>query len=89
MPGVFIIEALAQVGAVTMLSMLENKGKVGLFGGIENACFRRRITPGDVLGLKCTILKQKDPIAVAEARVTVSDQLAASAELTFALTRDL
>ena len=57
MPGVLIIEALAQVGAVTMLSMPENKGKIGLFGGIKNARFRRQVTPGDVLELECTILK--------------------------------
>ena len=54
MPGVLIIEALAQVGAVTMLSMPENKGKIGLFGGIKNARFRRQVTPGDVLELECT-----------------------------------
>ena len=51
MPGVLIIEALAQVVAVTMLSMPENKGKIGLFGGIKNARFRRQVTPGDVLAL--------------------------------------
>ena len=66
-----IIEALAQVGAVTMLSMPENKGKIGLFGGIKNARFRRQVTPGDVLELECTILKQKGPVAVAEAKATV------------------
>ena len=89
MPGVLIIEALAQVGAVTMLSMPENKGKIGLFGGIKNARFRRQVTPGDVLELECTILKQKGPVAVAEAKATVGGQLAVSAELTFALAKDL
>ena len=89
MPGVLIMEALAQVGAVTMLSMPENKGKIGLFGGIKNARFRRQVTPGDVLELECTILKQKGPVAVAEAKATVGGQLAVSAELTFALAKDL
>ena len=89
MPGVLIIEALAQVGAVTMLSMPENKGKIGLFGGIKNARFRRQVTPGDVLELECTILKQKGPVAVAEAKATVGGRLAVSAELTFALAKDL
>ena len=89
MPGVLIIEALAQVGAVTMLSMPENKGKIGLFGGIKNARFRRQVTPGDVLELECTILKQKGPVAVTEAKATVGGQLAVSAELTFALAKDL
>ena len=89
MPGVLILEALAQVGAVTMLSMPENKGKIGQFGGIKNARFRHQVTPGDVLELECTILKQKGPVAVAEAKATVGGQLAVSAELTFALAKDL
>ena len=89
MPGVLIIEALAQVGAVTMLSMPENKGKIGLFGGIKNARFRRQVTPVDVLELECTILKQKGPVAVAEAKATVGGQLAVSAELTVAFAKDL
>ena len=61
----------------------------GLFGGIKNARFRRQVTPGDVLELECTILKQKGPVAVAEAKATVGGQLAVSAELTFALAKDL
>ena len=89
MPGVLIIEALAQTGAVALLSMPANKGKIALFGGIKNARFRRQVTPGDVLELECTILKQKGPVAVAEAKATVGGQLAVSAELTFALAKDL
>ena len=85
MPGVLIIEALAQVGAVAMLSMPENKGKIGLFGGIKNARFRKQVTPGDVLELECTIIKQKGPVAVAEAKATVDGKAAVTAELTFAL----
>ena len=89
MPGVLIIEALAQVGAVAILSVPENKGKLALFGGIKNARFKRQVRPGDVLELECTILKQKGPVAVAEAKATVGGQLAVSAELTFALAKDL
>ena len=89
MPGVLILEALAQTGAVAALSLPENKGKLALFGGIKNARFRRQVTPGDVLELECTILKQKGPVAVAEAKATVGGQLAVSAELTFALAKDL
>ena len=85
MPGVLILEALAQVGAVAMLSMPENKGKIGLFGGIKNARFRKQVTPGDVLELECTIIKQKGPVAVAEAKATVDGKAAVTAELTFAL----
>ena len=89
MPGVLILEALAQTGAVAALSLPENKGKLALFGGIKNARCRRQVTPGDVLELECTILKQKGPVAVAEAKATVGGQLAVSAELTFALAKDL
>ena len=89
MPGVLILEALAQTGAVAALSLPENKGKLALFGGIKNARFRHQVTPGDVLELECTILKQKGPVAVAEAKATVGGQLAVSAELTFALAKDL
>ena len=89
MPGVLIVEAMAQVGAVAILSAPENRGRTAYFGGIKNARFRRQVTPGDVLELECTILKQKGPVAVAEAKATVGGQLAVSAELTFALAKDL
>ena len=61
MPGVLIVEAMAQVGGVALLSMPENKGKLALFGGIKNARFRRQVTPGDVLEIECTLTKQKGP----------------------------
>ena len=85
MPGVLILEALAQTGAVAALSLPENKGKLALFGGIKNARFRKQVTPGDVLELECTIIKQKGPVAVAEAKATVDGKAAVTAELTFAL----
>ena len=88
MPGVLIIEALAQVGAVAVLSMPEHKGKIGFLGAIKNARFRRQVTPGDVLELECTITRQKGFVAVAEARAAVDGQEAVTAELTFALSKN-
>lgn len=85
MPGVLIVEAMAQVGGVALLSMSENKGKLALFGGIKNARFRRQVTPGDVLEIECTLTKQKGPVGIGEAKATVDGQVAATAELTFAL----
>ena len=88
MPGVLIVEALAQVGAVAVLSMPEHRGKIGFLGAIKNARFRRQVTPGDVLELTCTITRQKGPVAVAEAVAAVNGQEAVTAELTFALAND-
>ena len=85
MPGVLIVEAMAQVGGVALLSMPENEGKLALFGGIKNARFRRQVTPGDVLEIECTLTKQKGPVGIGEAKATVDGQVAATAELTFAL----
>ncbi len=83
MPGVLILEALAQVGAVSMLSLEENKGKVAYFGGINNAKFKKKVIPGDKLKLECEIIKRKGPVGVGKAMATVDGKLAASAELTF------
>ena len=88
MPGVLIIEALAQVGAVAILSVPENKGNLALFGGIKNARFKQQVRPGDVLELECTITKQKGLVAIAEARASVDGQDAVTAELTFALAQN-
>ena len=85
MPGVLILEALAQVSGIAVLSLEENRGKLGFFGGIKNARFRRQVVPGDVLELECTIIKQKGPVAVAEATAKVDGQVAVNAELTLAL----
>ena len=89
MPGVLIVEALAQVGAVAVLSMPEHRGKIGFLGAIKNARFRRQVTPGDVLELTCTITRQKGSVAMAEAVATVDGQEAVTAELTFALAKDV
>ena len=64
MPGVLIIEALAQVGAVAILSMPENKGKIAFFGGIKEARFKGKVLPGDVLKMETEIIKMKGPIGV-------------------------
>ena len=83
MPGVLIIEALAQMGCVAMLSVGEYKGKTGYFGGISNAKFKYMVRPGDRLHLECEIIKQKGPVGIGKAVATVDGKLAASAELTF------
>lgn len=85
MPGVLILEALAQVGAVALLSQEENRGKLALFGGIKNAKFKRQVRPGDTLVLETKLIRQKGPIGIAEARATVDGDLAASGQLTFAI----
>ena len=83
MPGVLILEALAQVGSVAMLSLEENKGKVGFFGGIDKAKFKRKVLPGDKLKLECEIIKRKGPVGTGRAVATVDGKVAASAEMTF------
>lgn len=85
MPGVLITEALAQTGAVAILSLPENKGKNALFGGIDKLRFKRRVVPGDVLRLEVRIIKRKGPIGVGEAIASVDGEIAAKGELTFAL----
>ena len=85
MPGVLMIEALAQVGAVCALSLPENKGKLALFGGIKEARFRQQVVTGDVLELSCEIIKQKGPVGVGKAVATVNGKNAVTAELTFML----
>ena len=85
MPGVLIIEALAQVGAVALLTEEENKGKIAFFGGIKNARFKRQVTPGDVLELTCQLTARRGPIGNGKAVATVDGKVVAMAELTFAV----
>jgi 3-hydroxyacyl-[acyl-carrier-protein] dehydratase len=85
MPGVLIIEALAQTGAVAILSLDEYKGKNALFGGVDKLRFKRKVIPGDVLKLEVKIIKRKGPIGVGMATATVEGKVAASGELTFAI----
>ena len=84
MPGVLMIEALAQLCAVAILSLPENKGKTAFFGGINNAKFRQMVLPGDRLKLECEIIKRKGPVGVGKAVATNADgKVTVSAELTF------
>ena len=86
MPGVLMIEALAQVGAVAILSLPENKGKTAFFGAINNAKFKQMVLPGDRLKLECEIINRKGPIGVGKAVATNAEgKVAVSAELTFAI----
>ena len=86
MPGVLILEALAQVGAVAILSVPENRGKLALFGGIKNARFKQQVRPGDVLELECELTAQRGPVGFGTATAKVNGKTACKAELTFALT---
>ena len=83
MPGVLILEALAQVGAVAVLCQEENKGKTAYFGGIRHARFRQKVVPGDQLKLECEIIRRKGPVGIGKAVATVEGKTAAEAELTF------
>ena len=85
MPGVLIVEALAQTGAVAILSLPENKGKNALFGGIDKLRFKNKVVPGEVLKLEVEIIKQKGPVGVGSAIATVNGKVAAKGELTFAI----
>ena len=85
MPGVLIVESLAQAGAVAILSMEENKGKNAIFGGIDKMKFKKMVVPGDRLKLEVNIIKRKGPIGVGEALATVDGKVAAKGELTFAV----
>lgn len=83
MPGVLQIEALAQAGAVAILSVPENKGKIAFFGGINKCKFRGKVLPGDKLKLETRIIKKKGPVGVGEAVASVDGKVVSSAELTF------
>ena len=83
MPGVLIVEALAQTGAVAILSVEGNKGKTAYFGAMNNVKFKKKVVPGDKLRLECEIIKQKGPVGVGKAVATVDGKVAVSAELTF------
>ena len=85
MPGVKMVEALAQAGAVAVLSEVENKGKLALFAGIDDVRFKRIVRPGDELTLECTLETVRGPIGRGKARATVDGQLAVRGTLTFAV----
>lgn len=85
MPGVLILEALAQTGAVAILSLEENRGKTAYFAGINGVRFKQKVAPGDVLSLETEIIRQKGAIGVGRAAAKVDGKVVCSAELTFAI----
>jgi 3-hydroxyacyl-[acyl-carrier-protein] dehydratase len=87
MPGVKMVEALAQAGAVAVLSQDENRGKLALFAGIDGVRFKRLVRPGDELTLECSLEEVRGSIGRGKARATVGDELAVRGTLTFAVER--
>lgn len=85
MPGVLLVEALAQTGAVLVLSKPENKGKIAYFARIDNCRFKRQVVPGDQLRLEIEVIKMRGIIGKCQARAWVEEEVACEAELTFAL----
>ena len=85
MPGVLIVEAMAQAGAAAILSLPEYKGKIGLFGGIDECRFKGQVVPGDELELHVQIVRRKGPIGVGEGEAFVGGKRVAKAKLTFAV----
>ena len=85
MPGVLIVEALAQCGAVALLSLPGNQGKLAFFAGIDKVRFKRQVVPGDTLRLACVITRMRGPIGFGEALASVDGELACSGELMFAI----
>ncbi|MGL4911453.1 MAG: 3-hydroxyacyl-ACP dehydratase FabZ [Romboutsia sp.] len=85
MPGVLIIEAMAQVGCVAMMSIQENRGKLGVFAGIDKARFKKEVRPGDTLTMEVEMISVRRNIGKATAKAFVGNELACSGELMFAL----
>lgn len=85
MPGVLILEALAQTGAVAILGKEENHGKTAYFAAVNVAKFRKKVVPGDVLRLETEIIKEKGPIGIGKATAMVAGEIVCTAELTFAI----
>lgn len=85
MPGVLILEALAQVGAIAVLGMEQNKGKIGFLAGVDKCRFKRQVKPGDQLKLEVEIIRIKGPIGKGKAIATVDGETACEAEIMFAI----
>ena len=83
MPGALIIEALAQTGAVAILSEEEFRGGIAMFGGIKNCRFKKEVVPGDVLELCCEITGRRGPVGFGKAVASVKNHIVAQAELSF------
>lgn len=85
MPGVLIVEALAQVGAVALLQKEENKGRLAFFAGIDKCRFKKQVTPGDTLRLEVEITRLRGPMGKGQAKATVDGELVCETEIMFAL----
>lgn len=85
MPGVLMIESMAQAGAIAMLTLEENKGKLAFFGGIKKARFKKQVVPGDLLQIEAKITRVMGNVGFGSGKVLVDGKLAAEAELIFAL----
>ena len=85
MPGVLQVEALAQTGAIAVLSLEEYKGKIVYFGGIDKLRFKQKVVPGDTLRLEVELIKRRGPIGIAKAVATVDGKVAVQGEITFAI----
>jgi 3-hydroxyacyl-[acyl-carrier-protein] dehydratase len=88
MPGVLIVEAMAQTGAVAVLSQEENRGRIAFFGGIDDVRFKRIVEPGDELELECRLERVRGPIGKGKATAKVDGKLAARGTLTFAVEQE-
>lgn len=87
MPGVLIVEALAQTGAVAVLSMPENNGKIAYFGGVKNCRFKKMVLPKDTLLLEVTLIKMRGPVGVGKAVAKVLDDVVCECEITFVISK--
>lgn len=85
MPGVLIVEACAQVGAIALLSQEANRGKIAFFGGIDKVRFKRQVVPGDTLNMTVRITRSRGPIGFGECEARVGDELVCAGELLFAV----
>ena len=85
MPGVLLIEAMAQVGGVAILSLPENRGKLAFLGRVHDARFKRQVVPGDVVEMECVLTRQRGPIGVGQCSASVNGEVAVTAEITFAI----
>ena len=85
MPGVLLIEAMAQVGGVAILALPENQGKLAFLGRVKDARFKRQVTPGDVVEMECRLTRSRGPIGVGECVATVNGETSVTAEITFAV----
>lgn len=85
MPGVLILEAMAQVGAVAILTLPEDRGKLVLFGGVKNARFKQKVVPGDVLDMECVLTRRRGPVGMGSCTARVNGEIVCAAELIFAV----